>query len=103
MIRYYGIYARHREIDKKLHRIRSTEKQKCMISFTKWRNSILLSFGYDPLLCPSCNKEMQLLELYHKHKKVSLEDLYEGPGLNILQINGDPAHRYFTTSPNHVQ
>ena len=84
MIRYYGIYARHREIDKKLHRIRSTEKQKCMISFTKWRNSILLSFGYDPLLCPSCNKEMQLLELYHKHKKVSLEDLYERTRLKYL-------------------
>lgn len=84
MIRYYGIYGRHREIDKKLRRARSAEKQKYLVSLNKWRTSILLSFGYDPLSCPSCRKEMRLLELYYNHKKVSLEDLYERAKIQYL-------------------
>ena len=38
---------------------------------------ILLSFGYDPLQCPDCKKKMTFLELYFKHERVSLDELYE--------------------------
>ena len=56
MTRYYGLYARHRESDEML---------------------LLLSFGYDPLQCPKCNHKMEFMELCHKHKPVSLTQLYE--------------------------
>ena len=54
MIRYGGIYARHRKIDKKLHRAISREKHHIYRSFHKWRAAILSSFGYDPLKCECC-------------------------------------------------
>ena len=77
MIRYYGIYARHRESDKKLFKVISKEAHKFLLSFNRWRNSILSSFGYDPLKCPRCGKTMIFLELYFNHKPVSLQELYE--------------------------
>lgn len=77
MIRYYGIYARHRESDKKLRRQRTPEKRRLFTSFTRWRVAILFAFKYDPLQCPKCNKQMELLEIYHNHHRVSLQELYE--------------------------
>lgn len=77
MIRYYGIYARHRACDDKLHRAISKEKQRVYLSFNKWRISILSSFGYDPCVCSECGHTMVFLELFYNHRKVSLEDLYE--------------------------
>lgn len=76
MIRYGGLYARHREIDKKLHRAVSREKHQIYRSFNQWRTSILSSFGYDPLKC-ECGATMLFLELYFKHKRISLEEMYE--------------------------
>lgn len=76
MIRYGGIYARHREIDKKLYRIISREKHRIFRSFNQWRTAILSAFGYDPLKC-ECGTTMLFLELYFNHKRVSLEELYE--------------------------
>ena len=77
MIRYYGIYARHCKSDKYLRRAISREKHKILLSFNQWRESILLSFGYDPLKCPSCGTTMLFLELYFNHKPVPLHELYE--------------------------
>ncbi len=78
MTRYYGLYARHREIDKTLHKAIDQYKHKILLDWNKWRNLILLSFGYDPLQCPNCNKhKMVFLELYHNHKRVPLYELYE--------------------------
>ena len=77
MIRYGGIYARHREIDKKLIPAISKEKHNIFRSFTQWRTAILSAFGYDPLECPDCKHKMLFLELYFNHKRVSLEELYE--------------------------
>ena len=77
MIRYGGLYARHRKIDSKLHHVISKEKHRIYRSFTQWRTAILLSFGYDPLYCPECNHKMELLELYYNHKRISLEEMYE--------------------------
>ena len=76
MIRYGGIYARHREIDKKLRRTISREKHYIYRSFNQWRTAILSSFGYDPIKC-ECGTTMLFLELYFNHKRVSLEEMYE--------------------------
>ncbi len=75
MIRYGGIYARHREIDKKPHRAISREKHRIYRSFNRWRAAILSSFGYDPLKC-ECGTTMLFLELHFNHKRVSLEEMY---------------------------
>ena len=77
MTRYYGLYARHREIDNKLHRTVHKSKHRIILNFNTWRNRFLLTMGYDPLQCPSCKKEMLFLELYHKHERVSLAELYK--------------------------
>lgn len=77
MIRYGGLYARRRDIDKKLNRAISKEKHKFYQSFNEWRNCIFTSFGYDPLKCPKCGTTMLFVELYFNHKRVSLEELYE--------------------------
>ena len=77
MIRYGGLYARHRESDKKLNRAIPKEKHAFIRSFNKWRTAILAAFGYDPLKCPKCGATMLFVELYFKHKRVSLEELYK--------------------------
>lgn len=77
MIRYGGLYARHRKIDSKLYRAISKSKHRIYRSFHQWRTAILDSFGYDPLSCPNCKHQMTILEIYYNHKRVSLEELYE--------------------------
>ncbi len=77
MIRYYGIYARHRCSDTKLRRVIPKEKHRILLSFNRWRDCLLSSFGYDPLKCPDCGSTMLFLELYFKHRRVSLDELYE--------------------------
>lgn len=76
MIRYYGIYARHREQDIKINRAISKEKHKILKSFNRWQTGILYSFGYNPLKCTCCGTTMLFLELYHRHKKVPLDEMY---------------------------
>lgn len=65
MIRYGGLYARHRKIDSKPHHAVSKEKHTVLRSFNEWRTSILSSFGYDPLECTHCKQKMVFLELYY--------------------------------------
>ena len=77
MIRYYGLYARHRSSDSILIKAVPKQKHKILLSFNRWRELILLSFGYDPLRCQCCNNEMSIIDIYYKHKHVSLEELYE--------------------------
>lgn len=77
MTRYYGLYARHRKNDKKLRRAIPKDRHKFICSFTKWRNNIAASFGYDPLCCPNCKAAMTLTDLYYNHKRVPLEEMYE--------------------------
>ena len=77
MIRYGGIYARHREIDSKLYRDISKSKHHTYRTFNPRRTAILSSFGYDPLVCPDCQHRMEFLELYFNHQRVSLEEMYE--------------------------
>lgn len=77
MIRYGGIYARHREIDSKLYRAIFKSKHHIYRNFNQWRTAILSSFGYDPPVCPDCQHRMKFLELYFNHQRVSLEEMYE--------------------------
>jgi len=77
MIRYYGIYARNRKQDERLFKAISKEKHPILISFNRWRDSILSSFGYDPVKCPCCGNTMTVLEIYYNHKNISLQELYE--------------------------
>lgn len=77
MTRYYGLYARRRELDKTLRKAVSPCKHKILLDWNQWRNLIFLSFGYDPLQCPTCKHKMVFMELYHNHKRVPLEELYE--------------------------
>ena len=77
MIRYYGLYARHRSTDETIRRAISKEKHRILLSFNRWRESILSAFGYDPIACPKCHKRMSVCELRYNHKHVSLHELYE--------------------------
>lgn len=74
MLRYYGLYAKHHKQEKVLRRCISGEKQKFLRSTLYWRESILLSFGYDPLKCPKCGTSMLALEVYYK--KTALFEQY---------------------------
>ena len=74
MLRYYGIYAKHHKQEKKLRKCISAEKQRFLRSIQDWRQSILLSFGYDPLCCSECGTSMLVLEVYHK--KTTLFEQY---------------------------
>lgn len=77
MTRYYGLYARHRETDKKLFLAIHPSKHRLILSLNTWRCRFLSSMGYDPLECPNCKETMVFLELYHKHERVPLDVLYE--------------------------
>ncbi len=74
MLRYYGIYAKHHIHEKNLRKCISLEKRGFLRSLLDWRNSILLSFGYDPLHCPKCKTSMLVLEVYYK--KTALFEQY---------------------------
>ena len=76
IIRYYGIYARHKEADNRLFMAISNEKH-TILSFNCQRNSILLSLGYDPLHCFCYGNKMSTLDIYYRHKLIFLEELYE--------------------------
>ena len=74
MLRYYGIYAKHHKQEKFLRKCVSEKKRAFLKSIQDWRNSILLSFGYDPLHCSKCGTSMLVLEVYHK--KTALFEQY---------------------------
>jgi hypothetical protein len=74
MLRYYGIYAKHHKQEKNLRKCLSYEKRRLLRSLLDWRQSILLTFGYDPLRCPECGTSMLVLEVYHK--KTALFEQY---------------------------
>lgn len=74
MLRYYGLYAKHHKQEKKLLKSISPAKHQFLKQLLDWRQSILLSFGYDPLRCPTCGSSMLVLEVYHK--KTALFERY---------------------------
>lgn len=74
MVRYYGIYAKHHKQEKNLRKCLSPQKRQYLSRLLDWRNSILLTFGYDPLRCSGCGTSMLVLEVYHK--KTALFERY---------------------------
>ena len=84
MIRYHGIYARQRKIDKNLHRLRTPEQRRIFATFTRCREAILRAFGYDPIQCPNCKETMEILGIYKNHHRVSLQKLYERAHIRYL-------------------
>jgi len=65
MIRYYGIYAKCHTHSHMLFASVPNEKRRFLASLHAWRTSLLLSFGFDPLLC-KCGHHMTVLEICHK-------------------------------------
>ena len=65
MIRYYGIYAKHHIHKSSLLLAVPIEKRRFLESLNSWRTSLLLSFGFDPLLC-KCGHHLTVLEICHK-------------------------------------
>ena len=77
MIRYGGLYARHRSIDKNSISLFRKKNGILSVVLTGGVLRSFLSFGYDPLICPHCKQQMVILEIYHNHRRVPLEELYE--------------------------
>ena len=65
MIRYYGLYAKNHKHKSVLFLAVPIEKRRFLASLNTWRTSLLLSFGFDPLLC-KCGHHMTVLEICHK-------------------------------------
>ena len=76
MVRYYGIYARHRQSDQMIRRMRSPGKHSYFRSLNSWRNSIFFSFGYDPLKCHNCGNLMSLLDIFRNSSRVPLDESF---------------------------
>jgi len=75
MIRYGGFYAS--KCKSRIHAKKFKHKPiSKSLSLMDWRNSILKSFGYDPLICAKCGSEMHFAALYFQFKKIPLEELY---------------------------
>lgn len=111
MTRYYGLYARHREIDNQLHKAVPKSKHRILLDFNTWRKLFLLTMGYDPLQCPNCRHEMVFLELYHKHERVPLDELYKRtrirhglyPRSALLDFLSHLLHTTFITDGRQLQ
>ena len=58
--------GKHHKQEKNLRQCLSPQKQRYLSSLLDWRNSIILTFGYDPLKCPKCGTSMLVLEVYYK-------------------------------------
>ena len=62
VVRYVGIYSRRG------YKHRQTEFHDGEMIFIKksWREEIKKTFSYDPLICPDCNIEMELIEICYE-------------------------------------
>lgn len=90
MTRYYGLYARHREIGRTLHKAGPKSKHRILLDFNTWHKLFLLTMGYDPLQCPKCRHEIVFLELYHKHGRVPLDEFCNrkhGINVKLYEVN----------------
>ena len=99
MIRYYGIYARHLDSDKKLNKAIHPCKRRFILAYNKWESLILSSFGYDPLTC-DCGQKMVFLELYYNHQRVDLQELYERTMRNARMKRGPDRSSVSHISPS---
>ncbi len=75
MIRYGGFYASRCKAKIHAKKFKSHRHTPCL-SFSNWRDAILKSFGYDPLICAKCGSTMTFVALYFRYKRIPLEELY---------------------------
>jgi len=77
MVRYYGVLS-NRTRGKLLNVVfKLFGKQNKFVKFQTWRERVLANTGNDPLLCPVCQKQMQLVEVaYFSPTLNSLEHYY---------------------------
>ena len=92
MIRYYGIYTRHRKIYENLHRQLTSKQHRLFASFTRQREAILIAFGHYPIQCPNCKITMEILEIYHNHNRGSLQELYERAHIRLCNCQSPGLH-----------
>lgn len=69
MLRYYGIYAKKHKNSYKLLKKLSTVSYKIRKRLSHWRESIELTFHYDPAKC-SCGDIMQFINIFCKKKSL---------------------------------
>ena len=65
MIRYYGIYT-SRNKRKKLIKFFRDGYDRIRRKIENWRLRIMKTYGYDPIKCDKCGKEMDLTDIYYK-------------------------------------
>ena len=63
MIRYGGLYARHRKTDLQLHKVISNRNVPFYATLTIG-GMLFSSFGYDPLECPICRHKWSFGTLF---------------------------------------
>lgn len=77
MIRYGGLYARHRHSDSAFNHAVHSSKAAFLRNTLRWRESIIISFNHDPLQCSHCKRSMEFIELYFQKQHLSLQDLFD--------------------------
>ena len=70
MVRYYGFYAKEHKFSNLIFKMLNDIQIKVRQSLRKWRLSIELSFGYDPLRC-SCGRFMDFVDIFIPPKYVA--------------------------------
>ena len=63
-VRYYGLYAKKHKFSHLLFKMLPQSKRIFHERYSRWRERILLSFGYDPLKC-SCGHTMELVGIFY--------------------------------------
>ena len=63
MVRYYGMYAKTHKFSKLIFKMLTDIQIQIRQTLRKWRLSIELSFGYDPLRC-SCGNFMEFWDIF---------------------------------------
>ena len=75
MIRYYGIYARKHKHDNTLIRAVSESHRAFIQMYNKWQHHIMLSFGFNPLLC-QCGTTMHCIHIVRKGSTIFESQMY---------------------------
>jgi hypothetical protein len=65
MVRYYGIYARRSKYKVKQFLTYQQKQRKLKWKKLNWRERIQKVFGYDPLKCEKCGKQMEVYDVYY--------------------------------------
>ncbi|KZL90688.1 putative transposase [Clostridium magnum DSM 2767] len=65
MIRYYGIYAKNTKHKNKFFKLIDEKVAEFKKKMKIWQTRILLTFGVNPLNCPSCGRKMRFNDIVY--------------------------------------